>query len=322
MRSQVNDQTECFRAVGDSSPEVAAKAIDHICVCVCTYKRPEFLRRLLQELARQETGGLFTYSVVVADNDCQRSAESVVSEFAAASNLPIRYCAEPQQSIALARNRAITNALGDFIAFIDDDEFPAPDWLHNMFKAYATYGVDGVLGPVRPYFEHQPPRWIKDGGFFDRPEYATGYRLSWPETRTGNVLFKKSILDGVDIAFRPEFGTGGEDVDFFRRMTGKGHSFIWCNEAVAHEVVPMSRCRRSYLLRRALLRGSNAAKNRTHRVKNAAKSLIAVPCYTLALPFLALFGQHWFVKYLVKLCDHGGRLLAFIGLPLVTQRET
>ena len=38
----------------------------HISVCICTYKRPIPLKRLLDSLKQQETGGLFTYSVVVA----------------------------------------------------------------------------------------------------------------------------------------------------------------------------------------------------------------------------------------------------------------
>jgi len=40
------------------------------------------------------------------------------------------------------------------------------------------------------------------------------------------------------------------------------------------------------------------------------------------LPVLALFGQHVFLKYLIKLLDHTARLFAFLGLPLVTQRDT
>jgi hypothetical protein len=47
-----------------------------------------------------------------------------------------------------------------------------------------------------------------------------------------------------------------------------------------------------------------------------------VPCYALSLPILALFGQHVFLKHLIKLFDHASRLLAFVGLKLVTQRET
>jgi len=70
-----------------------------------------------------------------------------------------------------------------------------------------------------------------------------------------------------------------------------------------------------------LLRGGTSARHPVNRVRNAAKSLIAVPCYTIALPVLAVLGQHLFVRYLVKLCDHIGRLSAFVGLRLVTERE-
>ena len=105
-------------------------------------------------------------------------------------------------------------------------------------------------------------------------------------------------------------------------MTEKGCTFVWCDEAVVHEVVPAQRCTRSYLLMRALLRGSNFPKHPSDRVKNIVKSLLAVPGYALILPVLPLFGQHLFVKYLIKLLDHASRLFAFLGLNLVTQRHT
>jgi succinoglycan biosynthesis protein ExoM len=301
---------------------VAVAPAPQISVCICTFKRAELLSRLLARLDHQQTEGLFTYSVVVADNDRLRSAQQVVAEFPSSTRFRVQYCVEPQQNIALARNKALQHADGDLIAFIDDDEFPADDWLCKLFKAYTAYGVDGVLGPVKPHFEHNPPRWVEKGRFFERPTYTTGYNLTWSETRTGNVLFRKSILTGVDGPFRSEFDTAGEDIDFFRRMAEKGCTFVWCNEAVVYEVVPPSRCKRSYLLKRALLGGSNFSKHPRHRVRNAITSLIAVPCYTLALPILALLGQHFFVQYLIKLLYHASRLLAFFGLPLVTQRET
>ena len=49
----------------------------HIGVCVCTYKRPELLKRLLDGLRNQETGGLFTYSIVVADNESFMAAPTL-----------------------------------------------------------------------------------------------------------------------------------------------------------------------------------------------------------------------------------------------------
>lgn len=304
-----------------SSISNMAVSTHHISVCICTFKRAGLLKQLLEKLDNQRTDGLFTYSLVVTDNDCAQSAREVVAAFSTTSGLRVTYCVEPQQNIALARNKALQNAEGDFIAFIDDDEFPAEDWLQEMYRAYVNYGVGGVLGPVKPLFESEPPQWVKDGKFFDRPTYTTGTSVRWTQARTGNVLFGRKILNGVYTPFRSKFDTAGEDMDFFRRMIDKGHAFVWCNEAVVYELVPSSRCNRKYLLKRALLRGSNFPKHPTHRITNAAKSLVAIPCYALALPILPLFGQHVFLRYLIKLLDHSSRILAYLGLRLVTERQ-
>lgn len=298
-----------------------AQAIPHISVCICTFKRTDLLARLLNELGNQETRGLFSYSIVVADNDASRSAETIVSNAAATSPVPIKYCLEPRQNIALARNQVVANADGDYIAFVDDDEWPLADWLLRLFQTIETCNVAAALGPVKPSFEIPPPAWMIRGRFYERPSYPTGYKMHWSETRTGNVLFRKSILPSDEAPFRLEYDTGAEDVDFFRRMSNRGCEFVWCDEAIVYESVPASRCNRTYLLRRALLRGSIFAKHPTHRIRNAMKSLLAVPCYMLALPFLALLGQDYFFKYTIKICDHGSRLLAVLGLPLISNRK-
>jgi glycosyltransferase involved in cell wall biosynthesis len=291
----------------------------HSAVCVCTYKRSSPLLRLLRELSSQDTDGLFTYSIVVVDNDRLRSAEPVVADFAAASTIPIRYCEEPRQNIALARNKAVENATGDFVAFIDDDEFPKRDWLLNLFKTCEKYGVDGVLGPVKRYFDEEPPQWIIKGNFYERPTHATGYVIHWLGGRTGNLLVRMQVFAGDAHPFRPEF-RAGEDQDFFRRTIEQGRVFIWCNEAVAFEVVPPPRWRRMYMLRKALLRGATAALHPTVGVRDVAKSVIAVPVYAVALPFAAVLGQHRFMILLVSLCDHLGKLLALVGVNPVKEQ--
>lgn len=302
--------------VTDMERETARTGVKHICVCVCTYKRPHFLKRLLEGLQSQETGGHFTFSIVVTDNDAHRSAESVVQEFCATSHIHARYCVEPQQNIALARNRAVMHAAGDFLAFIDDDEEPARDWLLQHFKAMAAYPADGVLGPVVPRFLSPPPEWVLRGRFFERPSYPTGTQLRWKQTRSGNVLLRKDVFAKRDNSFREEFGRGGEDSDFFRRMIAQGMKFVWCAEAPVYETVPPERCSHTYLLKRALLRG-RIPYNQGWPVLT---SLLAVPIYALLLPFLLLAGHHLFMRYLIKECDHLGRILAFLGIDVVREK--
>ena len=294
-------------------PDVRTCEPKHISVCICTYKRPHLLKRLLSELRVQDTGGLFTYSIVIADNDELQSAEAVTLDFAAESHIEIRYCVEPRQNIALARNKAVENAHGDFLAFIDDDEFPGKRWLLTLFKACNDYDADGVLGPVRPYFDKDPPKWVVKGKFYERPTYRTGLVIDWRKGRTGNVLLRRRIFAPGGQAFRPSFLTG-EDQDFFRRMIEKGHSFIWCNEAVAYEVVPPIRWKRTFLLRRALLRGAVSVVHPAFGPLQVAKSVIAVPVYAAALPFALVLGHHRFMTLLVKLTDHLGKLLSLLGI--------
>ncbi len=292
----------------------------NISICICTFKRPYLLQRLLQELNGQLTKGLFTYSIIVVDNDITQSAKQVVSNFADQSFINIQYYVEPKQNIALARNRTLANAQGDYIAFIDDDEYPVQTWLVSLFETCEKYVVAGVLGPVKPHFEQDPPKWVMVGRLHERPTHETGYQLGLAEARTGNVLFRREILGGVIDAFGAEFGTGGEDVDFFRRMMNKGCVFIWCGDAIVYEIVPPSRCTRGYFLRRALLRGSNSLRQPSSRTWKLLKSFIAVPTYALAIPILFLAGDQYFMKYLIKLGDHVGRILAFLNInPVVTR---
>ncbi|MBZ5698181.1 MAG: glycosyltransferase [Acidobacteriia bacterium] len=290
----------------------------HISVCICTYKRPDFLKRLLGELGGQNTNGLFTYSIVVAENDHLRSAERAVTDFAVASSVPIKYCVEPRQNIAQARNKAIMNAKGDFVAFIDDDEFPTKQWLLTLFKTLKEYKVDGVLGPVKPYFDAEAPQWVIQGGFYDRPMHRTGLLLDWSKCRTGNVLLKSQLFAEDAQPFRPEF-LSGEDQDFFKRMIEKGCAFIWCNEAVVYEVVPPVRWKRSFLVRRALMKGVFSLHNHGSSPLRILESLMAVPAYAAALLVVLLLGQARFMSYVYKFCYHVGRLLALVGVNPIRQ---
>ncbi len=295
----------------------------HISVCICTFKRPHLLSCLLHELELQKTGALFTYSITIADNDASQSAKEVVLQFRDTSSLEVAYCVEPEQNIALARNKALANAKGDFIAFIDDDELPDTDWLLQLYQTCKTHDVNGVLGPVKPRFAVIPPVWALKAGFFDRPnsqDYPSGLMLHWSQTGAGNALIQRRVFDEVEGPFKQEFGSGGEDVDFFRRAMNLGKMFVWCAEAVAYEMIPAERTHISFQLRRALLRGKASLASPSGRPLGIVKSMSACSLYTMLLPVSLVIGRHVFLKHLVKACDHLGKLLALSGIDLVREK--
>jgi hypothetical protein len=144
--------------------------------------------------------------------------------------------------------------------------------------------------------------------------HPSGLILNYDQTRTGNVLLKRSLFDVPENLFDASFGLHGEDRDFFRRLIAKGHKFVWCEEAAAYETQPEQRCRRIYHIRRALLRGSISWRHAPRKAATFLKTVAAFGLYTISLPFLLLMGQGRFMKYLIKDCDHAGRLLAAFGV--------
>jgi hypothetical protein len=191
----------------------------------------------------------------------------------------------------------------------------------TLYKTLRKHEVDGVLGPVKPHFDAAPPKWILRSGVLERPSFPTGTALAARDTRTGNVMFDRKVFDSDGCPFDPRFGRiGGEDGDFFKRKIEAGGRFIWCDEACVYETVPPERLKRTYFLKRALLRGVAEAKLPSISRAGVARSLVAIFVYTSALPALLLIRHHLFMKYLIRDCDHIGKLLALCGIDVLKER--
>ncbi len=306
-------------AAAQATPiEVASSPVPHICVCLCTYKRPDRLRRLLADIGRQRTGGLFTFSLLIVDNDAARSSEAAVMEAAAAANLSARYLVEPRQGIARARNLTFTSAEGDYLALIDDDEIPKVDWLLRLYTTICEYGVDGVLGPVLRHFDHRPPAWLEKSNLLVRRVNPSGSRVLRGASRTGNVLLKRSIVAGEATPFREEL-RAGEDQDFFDRKLREGYRFVWSSDAVVFEVNSAARSKWQYFVRRTLLQGACDIYLPGFGPRMIVRSAAAVVVFTAKLPFSLLRGGHGFMENVKKLAYHVGRLLMAAGIDPVRE---
>ncbi|BBB67201.1 hypothetical protein UNDYM_2948 [Undibacterium sp. YM2] len=231
-------------------------------ICICTYKRPELLRRLLQAILTQTLRDV-AIEVVVVDNDVNKSAAAVLAEMATVFAGSLKALNLANSNISLARNAAIAAASGQWIVMIDDDEVPVPDWLEQLLKVQKVEHADVVFAPVLPEYSESTPAWIREGGYFDRRRMPTGTKIDHKDARSGNVLVRRSILQDIAASqkdgigpFDPAFGTtGGEDTMLFRRLDKLGAVMVWCDEAPADEFIPADRATAKWLLQRSYRTG-------------------------------------------------------------------
>ncbi len=104
----------------------------NISVAVCTHARPAQLARALASLEAQRPAAA---EILVVDNAPRDDATRAL----VADRFPgIRYVHEPVQGLDFARNRALTSARGDVVAFLDDDAVAAEGWLGALAAAFDT----------------------------------------------------------------------------------------------------------------------------------------------------------------------------------------
>ncbi len=208
------------------------------------------MERLLDGLESQEFANRPPLvKLLIVDNSSDANARSICERWRDRLGMALTYVHEARPGIAPARNRALDSVDQDteWIAFIDDDEVPAADWLDCLLRGQRAFEADVVGGPVVPHFGVPPPLWVRRGRFFDMVRRPTGTRLR--EAYTNNVMFRAALVRELDLRFDERL-THGEDTVFFRRIADAGCSIVWVGEARVEEWITEERLTEAWLTER------------------------------------------------------------------------
>src|SRR3954454_20434042 len=133
-----------------------------IAVAICTYKRNDALTVLLHALlaCAERVRDRASVGVAIVDDTADGQARSVVEAFAGRFELGLEYRISGKHNISIARNLALETALGigDWIAMIDDDCEPPPQWLEALVNVQKRTGADAVTGRMIRRVPHGSPR--------------------------------------------------------------------------------------------------------------------------------------------------------------------
>ncbi len=302
-----------------------------VAVCVITYKRPQGLTRLLEglnALTFQERRPHIR--VIVVDNDDAGSAYQTCEAVRPRFNWELECYVEPRRGIPFARNTAIARAGNDadYIAFIDDDEVPEPNWLDELLRVMAKYEADVVAGPAVPHFMKEPPLWVIKGEFFASRRRTTGERLD--RAATNNVMIRSAVLRAMANLFDERMAlTGGSDIHLFRRVHRAGYRIVWADEALTTEWIPPSRVGTMWILRRAFRVGASTALTLfdLHSPIVAAAYLVVGACFRIVmggtlLPVASAMGAHEAMKRMRQVYQGAGMVAGLFGMRYQEYRRT
>ncbi|MEM1253133.1 MAG: hormogonium polysaccharide biosynthesis glycosyltransferase HpsE [Cyanobacteria bacterium P01_H01_bin.21] len=235
-------------------------------VAIRLYNGALLLPRILDALDAQVIADDIRWEIIVVDNNSIDDTVDIVRKYQQMwTRCPLRYVLETQQGASFARRRAIIEASGVRIGFLDDDNIPAPDWVQAAYTFGRAHSRAAAYGSqIHPCYETPPPRNFERIAPFipvvERSEvvcFTTGWRAktNLVPPGAGLVVLRQAWLEYVPDYLTLQGPVGdslsgkGEDVEALLHLKKAGWE-IWFNPLmhIDHQI-PSWRFERRYLQR-------------------------------------------------------------------------
>ena len=198
------------RAFGEV-PFPTDTAWPRVSVVVCTHNGARTIRDTLEAFTHLEYPD---FEVIVVDDGSTDTVPQIVAEY------NVRLISTANCGLSAARNTGWQEATGEIVAYIDDDAYPDPHWLHYIAYRFLQGDWVGVGGP-----NIAPPGdgWIAEcvanapGG----PVHVLVSDIEAEHIPGCNMAFRREALaaiDGFDVRYR----AAGDDVDLCWRLEERG----------------------------------------------------------------------------------------------------
>ncbi len=263
-------------------------------VVLCSHARPDYLAVCLAALAAQQDGQA---EILVVDSASPPAAAERIAALAAQHGA--RLIRTDRAGLSLARNLGLAAAAGSWVAYLDDDAVPAPDWQSRLLARIAALPADiGVVGGrIMPRWEAPLPAWWPRGlrGVLTIVEWegcGEVGRGTPPDVAVygANMAFAAQALSDVG-GFPEALGRigdrllSGEEEEVVARLKARGLRAYYDGAVTVGHSIQQDRLQPAWLLNRLLWQGAtDALRQRSLRRTAAAAGKLAVQAPLLLWP--------------------------------------
>lgn len=183
-----------------------------ISVIIPVYNASKYLRQCLDSILNQT---LKEIEIICVDDGSTDDSLKILEEYQKKDNR-ISIFTQKNSGAAVARNKGLDIAKGDYIAFMDpDDYYPDGDVLFSIYEKVCDNNAliaGGSLALDRNESDYKPKYETKDERFFDNDGFIKFYDYQY-DFYYQRFIYKKELIDKNNIIF-PLYRRG-QDIPFF-----------------------------------------------------------------------------------------------------------
>ena len=195
---------------------------DLISVIIPVYNVEKFLMRCYKSIADQ------TYSkleIILIDDGSVDNSGKICDEIAE-NDLRVKVIHKKNEGLGLARNTGLDMASGDYVVFVDSDDFVKKNYIEIMYKAIKENNADvSSCGIIQYYADgsqyEKPICDIKK--FYSEKEEDRSFLISESVRGEGARLYDKNMNRFVDELLPRDLLTQ----EIYKQMEKDGTDFVW-----------------------------------------------------------------------------------------------
>lgn len=232
-----------------------------VSVVINTYNRAEYLDRALQSLYYQEYPD---FEVIVVNGPSTDNTEEIMQKYA--RDIKIGHCSEA--NLAISRNIGIAMASGDYVAFIDDDAVPEPEWLNVLLSGFTSDDIiavsSDIYNPTGVKYQCRRVICNRFGKDVISKPYCMPHSFIYERIMGGNVIYRRKELIKVG-AFNEQYDYYLDETELCARIVDAGYQTKYIPNAFIHHKFAPSFYRDS---RKVVLDWTKIVKNTVYFIKS------------------------------------------------------